>query len=46
MATDVAAEWVPTKALVPWDENPRINDQSVDEVGQDPGPGALTLERD
>ena len=29
---DPAAEWIPIGDLVPWDQNPRDNDQSVDEV--------------
>jgi site-specific DNA-methyltransferase (adenine-specific) len=29
---DVAAEWVPVGDLVPWDQNPRINDEAVAEV--------------
>jgi len=31
-APDIAAEWIPIADLVPWDENPRHNDDAVDEV--------------
>jgi ParB-like chromosome segregation protein Spo0J len=31
-APDIVGEWVPVGDLVPWDQNPRDNDQSVDEV--------------
>lgn len=30
--SDIVGEWVPVGDLVPWDQNPRDNDQSVDEV--------------
>ena len=29
---DPAAEWIPIGDLVPWDQNPRINDEAVAEV--------------
>lgn len=32
LKADPAAEWVPVGDLVPWDQNPRDNDQAVDEV--------------
>ncbi len=31
-APDIVGEWVPVGDLVPWDENPRHNDDAVDEV--------------
>ena len=31
---EVAAEWIPTKDLVPWQDNPRENDHAVPEVAR------------